>query len=293
MVRVAYAALLLILSTVAQAAAPVLVETDWLAGHLKDKSLVVVDMTDGDTQYVRFHIPGAVRLPYEELVQERGRGNATKPLSAPALSALLGRLGITREHYVLIYDDMGGLNAGRLFWELERAGHPRVSVLNGGLVKWVLEGRPVTNEPALPVPTRYTLADAGRDNSASLEDVKNIAREGNAVLLDVRSKEEYLGHPKVKRSGHVPGARLWPWEQAVEVGQGFVRAEAAGLVRSLEKVGVDGKQAIVLYCRSGHRAAQSYLTLRSLGYEQVEVFAGSMLEYAADPKAPIKQGAHP
>lgn len=293
MLRAVCAFFLLFLSSVAQAGAPVLVETEWLAARLEDKALVVVDMTDGDTQYARFHIPGAVRLAYEALVQQRTRGNATQPLSAAALGALLGRLGVTPAHHVVIYDDMGGLNAGRLFWELERAGHPRVSVLNGGLVKWVLEGRRVSNAPALPMPTRYDVPKAGRDNSVSLEEVKTLAREDGAVLLDVRSKEEYLGHPKAPRSGHVPGARLWPWEQAVDVQQGFVRADAAALRASLERAGVDGKQPVILYCRSGHRAAQSYLTLRSLGYEQVRLFAGSMLEYAADPKAPIKQGAKP
>jgi thiosulfate/3-mercaptopyruvate sulfurtransferase len=194
---------------------------------------------------------------------------------------------------VVIYDDLGGLNAGRLFLELERLGHPAVSVLDGGLVKWVLDGRRVDNRVATRPPATYTVSGGRRENIATVQEVKQ-AKPDAVLLLDVRSRDEYQGDPKQPRSGHVPGARLWPWEQAIRTDGGFVVRDARELRASLDTVGLGDKRLpVVLYCRSGHRAGQTYLTLRHLGYENVRVFAGSMLEYLLDAGAPVKRGLVP
>jgi thiosulfate/3-mercaptopyruvate sulfurtransferase len=278
----------------AVAAVPVLVEGRWLEANIHDARVVVVDMSDDDTQYQRFHLPGAVRLPYETLVKERKADKVKVRLDDPELAALFGKLGITREKYVVIYDDMGGLNAARLFWELERLGHPRVSVLDGGLVSWILDGRKVVNSAPRPVPAPYVLNGAGRANEASLDDVKTAMQTKSTRLLDVRSDEEYLGEPKKPRTGHIPGARWWPWERGVDFTRGFTRRDEATLKQTLRSVGATDPQApIIAYCRSGHRAAQSYLTLRSLGYENVRVYANSMNEYGLKPTDPLTQGAKP
>lgn len=278
----------------AVAVVPVLVEGRWLEANIHDPRVVVVDMSDDDAQYQRFHLPGAVRLPYEFLVKERKADKVKVRLDDPELAALFGKLGITREKYVVIYDDMGGLNAARLFWELERLGHPRASVLDGGLVSWILEGRKVVNNAPRPVPAAYVLNGAGRANEASLDDVKTAMQTKSTRLLDVRSDDEYLGDPKKPRTGHIPGARWWPWERGVDFTRGFTRRDEATLKQTLRSVGaVDPQAPIIAYCRSGHRAAQSYLTLRSLGYENVKVYANSMNEYGLKPTEPLTQGAKP
>jgi thiosulfate/3-mercaptopyruvate sulfurtransferase len=103
-----------------------------------------------------------------------------------------------------------------------------------------------------------------------------------------------VGEAKKPRTGHIPGARLWPWEQAVDFAKGFVRVDEATLKKSLAAAGAkSGKTPIVAYCRSGHRAAQTYLTLRSLGYDDVRVYANSINEYALYPEHPLKAGARP
>jgi thiosulfate/3-mercaptopyruvate sulfurtransferase len=276
------------------AAVPVLVEGRWLEANIHDPRVTVVDMSDDDTQYQRFHLPGAVRLPYESLVKERKADKVKVRLDDPELAALFGKLGITREKYVVIYDDMGGLNAARLFWELERLGHPRASVLDGGLVSWILEGRKVVNNAPRPVPAAYELNGAGRANEASLDDVKTAMQTKSSRLLDVRSDDEYLGEPKKPRTGHIPGARWWPWERGVDFTRGFTRRDEATLKQTLRSVGAaDPRAPIIAYCRSGHRAAQTYLTLRSLGYENVKVYANSINEYGLNPTDPLKQGAQP
>lgn len=273
-------------------AAPALVDGAWLEKQLADPKLVIVDMSDDDTQYLRFHLPGAVRLPYDVLVKERKTDRVKVRLDDAELARVLGRLGIARDSRVVIYDDLGGLNAARLFWELERLGHPEVSVLDGGLVRWILDGRKVVNNAPRRVPATYAPAARGRANEAALADVR-AAGQNHTLLLDVRSDEEYLGEAKKPRTGHVPGARLWPWEAGVDFERGFVQRDAAQLKKSLAQLGADPNVPVIAYCRSGHRAARAYLTLRALGYDQVRVYANSMNEYALTRDAPLKQGQQP
>ena len=148
---------------------------------------------------------------------------------------------------------MGGLNASRLFWELQRLKHKNVALLNGGLVKWILEGRKVDNIPVEPKPVKY-IPNTKPDNSplAKLDDIS-----GKATILDVRSQEEYAGHPQQKRSGHIPGARWWSWDSSVEFTNGFQHKSTASLMDSLKQLGItDKKQDLIVYCRSGHRASR-------------------------------------
>jgi thiosulfate/3-mercaptopyruvate sulfurtransferase len=162
------------------------------------------------------------------------------------------------------------------------------------LVKWILEGRKVVNNAPAPKPVVYELAGEGRANEASLVDVKNAILNRSTVLLDTRTHEEYVGAPKNPRTGHIPGARLWPWEQGVDMAKGFVRTGEAALKKSLAAVGVkNSKTPILAYCTSGQRAAQAYATLRSLGFDNVQVYASSLNEYELDSGNPLKQGARP
>lgn len=278
----------------AASAAPMLVDGAWVEKHLQDTQVVLVDMTEDDLQYTRFHLPGAVRLGYPELLHPRVPGKPAARLEENQFALLLGRLGITRDTHVVIYDDLGGLNAGRLFLELERIQHPKVSVLDGGLVQWILDGRRVDNLARQPLPVVYKLGPQRRDNLATLIDVRNASKQATATLLDVRSRDEYIGDPKEARAGHIPGAKWWPWEQAIAMDNGFTFVSAPTLETNLAKLGVrDKKASLILYCRSGHRASQTYLSLRSLGFENVRVHTGSMLEYLQDKDAPLNRGASP
>jgi thiosulfate/3-mercaptopyruvate sulfurtransferase len=282
-----------LLSGVVQAA-PVLVDSVWLEEHLKDGNMVIVDMTEDDLQYTRFHLPGAVRLAYHDLLQPRGPGKPSARLDDRQFFALLGRLGIARNTHVVIYDDMGGLNAGRLFLELEHIQHPEVSVLDGGLVTWVLSGKRVDNTPHLHKPAHYQSGNAVRANLASLSDVTSSRTLAVPLLLDVRSHDEYTGNPQDARSGHIPGALWWPWEQSISTGSGFVFHGEEVLKASLEKVGLKDRHApVILYCQTGHRASQSYLTLRRLGFDNVRVHTGSMYEYLMAKTAPVTRGLLP
>lgn len=275
-------------------ASPLMVDTAWLQGHLNDSDLVLVDMSTDETQYQRFHIPGAIYVSYGYLVKQRKKDKVSFRISDDQLFKLLGLLGISRESHIVIYDDMGGLNAGRFYWNLERIGHKKISIVDGGLVKWILEGRKVTNKPTERKQVAYMPGKGIYNNETGIATVKQDIKQDKVTFLDVRSREEYIGYPRYKRTGHIPGARLWPWDDSVDFDNGFTFRKKAELEESLARIGVKDKKApLVLYCHSGHRAAQAYLTLRYLGYQNVKVYDGSMAEYSRDLSAPIKQGAKP
>lgn len=289
--------LLSLLALTANAAsAPVMVSTQWLAKHINDKHLVVLDMSSDDTQYARFHLPGAVRMPYYSLMLRKKRGEKfSKRISDEALAHNLGLMGISQSNRIIIYDDMGGLEAARLFWHLDRLGHNNVSVLDGGLVKWILEGRKVDNrQPARRNKTSYGPLPAKRDNEAGYKDVKQASEKGTALLIDARTVEEYIGDKKRKRGGHVPGAIWWPWQQAVDMRQGFTLKSDKTLADLFRQKNItDKSRPIITYCRSGHRAAHTYLALRHLGYKNVKLYVNSMNEYEAVKRGKLKLGRNP
>jgi thiosulfate/3-mercaptopyruvate sulfurtransferase len=275
-------------------AAPVYVSTDWLAGKQADKNVVVVDMSASDLQYTRFHIPGAIRLPYRALVRYNKVKKYSVRISNKELVILLGKLGINHNKHVVIYDDMGGLEAAKLFWHLEQIGHPAVSVVDGGLVQWILQGRKVTNKPTKRLPVVYKASGKGLNNEATLADVLKASHKKSSSLLDVRTIEEYVGNVRKGRGGHVPGALLWQWDKSLDIANGFTRRKPQQLLAGLRKLGIDGKnKPIIAYCRSGHRAAQSYLVLRSLGFNKVRLYSNSMNEYGSIRTAPLQQGTKP
>lgn len=275
-------------------AADIIIDTQWLKANIDNPNLVLIDMSD-ETQYQRFHIRNAIQLPYHVLNQTL-KNRVSISIGSHNIVKLLGLLGISPSSHVVIYDDTGGLHAGRLFWELERVNHKNVSLLDGGLVKWILDGNPVTATPFQPkMKTLYPAPKVFNKNTiATIDDVLPDSRAKNTLLIDVRSKEEYLGHIKRRRSGHIPGAKLWSWDNAINFENQFKFKESKKLKTELGKIGLIQKhQPVVLYCRSAHRASQSYVTLRSLGFKNVKVYDGSMKQYEISANAPVTKGPKP
>lgn len=279
------------------ATAAVMVDANWLKKNINNPHVVVIDMSDS-LQYRRFHIPGAINLEYDTINRRTQQGVSLK-VSNEHLYTILGKRGITAKHHIVIYDDLGGFSAGRLFWQLETIGHKNVSVVNGGLVAWVLAQNKVSNKKVTRQAVIYRPDNvaAGRKNEIDTKSVGKLAAKSTQVgtfLLDVRTRNEYVGHPQAKKTGHIPGAKWWPWIESLDMKNGFVLHDSKKLLESLSKIGVRKKtDAIVLYCRSGHRASQSYLTLRSLGFSNVRLYDGSILEYSKTQNMVFRKGQKP
>ena len=180
-----------------------LVETDWLVRHLNDRDLRIIDMRDRPEDYAAGHIPGAVHLVVNQTrIALKEPGFILPP--DYEIEEMLGQLGITGETMVVAYDDQGGLNASRLFFTLDYAGHAKMALLDGGQTKWVAEGRALSKEAPHMAETVYRVNAKTQHVASARWIMANLGKE-NLALVDARSPKEFRGEDvRAKRGGHIP-----------------------------------------------------------------------------------------
>jgi thiosulfate/3-mercaptopyruvate sulfurtransferase len=245
-----------------------LVDPSWLNERLGGPGLRVVDLREADA-YASGHIPGAARLDLSDLGSRMG-GLDNVLLPPGAFSDVMARCGISNGDAVVAYDDQWGLAAARLAWALHRYGHDRVAVLDGGWDRWVDEGRP-SAQGEEPIPEG---AFAPIPRAEVHADREWIARHSSrTVLLDTRTRAEF-------DKGHLPGALCWDWFNAVPAGGWSATRDPADLRAEWGALGVDPADEVVVYCRSGMRAAHTYLVLRNAGFSRVRLYDGSWQEWS-------------
>jgi len=279
-----------------------LAETDWLATHLDDPGLRVVDIRGSikpptapppwyaasRAAYEAGHIPGAVFVDWLQDIVDPSAPIKMTVAGADRFAALMGRLGIGDEHAVVVYDDSGHL-APRLWWALHYYGHPAVRVLNGGFTKWVAEGRPVTAELSRPAPARFT-ARVEPGWRASMDEVRRRLDDPALVLVDCRSPAEFRGEiGRGERVGRIPGAVNLPVGRLMD-GEHKVWRSDAELRRLFEEAGATPDRDVVTYCNAGVSAAIGLFGARLLGYPRARNFAGSWYEWEHDPRNPTATG---
>lgn len=274
-----------------------LVSTQWLADHLGDDGLVVVESDEDVLLYETGHIPGAVKVDWHT---ELNDPVVRDYVDGAGFAQLLSRKGIARDDTVVIYGDKDNWWAAYALWVFSLFGHEDVRLLDGGRDKWIAEGRPITTAPTSRPATEYPVVE--RDDSllrAYKDDV--LAHLGNP-LIDVRSPDEYTGartsapaYPEegALRAGHIPTARNVPWARAVGEDGGFKsRAELDAIYRG--EVGLTDGDDIVAYCRIGERSSHTWFVLRHLlGFERVRNYDGSWTEWGSAVRVPIATGAEP
>jgi thiosulfate/3-mercaptopyruvate sulfurtransferase len=247
-----------------------IVPPDWLAQHLEHPGLRLLDVRTAES-YAQGHIPNAVRV---ELAALTGTVNGVPGMLLPPepFAARMSQLGVDQEKTVMIYDDNWGLPAARVLWSLACYGHSQVAVLNGGWDRWYQESRPITSEPFVPPPARFVVQPAD-EHLAERAWLLERLDDPNTVLVDTRTAGEYV-------QGHLPGAIRWDWMNGVPVGSWDAVRPAEELRTELANLGITPDKEIVTYCRSGARAAHTYLLLRYLGYPRVRNYDGSWLEWS-------------
>lgn len=221
-----------------------LVDTEWLAAHLHDPHLRIVDCDNRDA-YRRAHLPEAVTFRgHHYLKEEEG---ALHIMGPEKFAATMGALGIGDETLVIAYDGFSGLYATRLWWALHYYGHTQVKVLNGGWDKWLAEGRPITNVVPRPPQARFT-PQVHEEWIARWEYVLESIGRADRVLLDVRSDEEWTGANArgTKRGGRIPGAVHLEWLNYVDASTKEFKP-AAELRAMFAQQGVTPDREVITY----------------------------------------------
>ena len=265
------------------------VTTEWLAGHLKDADLRIVDGSwhmpqakrDPAKEFAEAHLPGAVLFDIDRIADTSTDLPHMLP-SPDVFAKAVGALGIGDGDRVVIYDSRGVVSAARVWWTFRVFGHDDVAVLDGGFPKWRAEGRPVSAGAATPTPRRFT----ARFRPELVRDLAqmqaNVGTQREQVV-DARSRGRFAGtEPEPRaglRGGHIPGSLNLPYDE-VHAPDGTLRP-AAALRDAFVAAGVDLERPVVTTCGSGITASVLALALHRAGRADVAVYDGSWTEWGS------------
>jgi len=276
----------------------VIVSTAWLAAHLRDPDVVVlqVDMAMmHDAPFTAGHIPGAHELSYDVIAIDRDGLGSEMP-SVDSLRDAFERAGVSDRSHVVVYYSSEAPSAARAVMALDYLGHNRVSFLDGGLPKWRAEGRPMETT-AKPVARGTLHARPQESVLATAPWIESRIGKPGIALIDTRTDGEYLGSGMrhgMPSEGHLAGARQLQWQQLFQGDSGSAHGEPMKSRAELAKLYAERMHpgdTVVTYCWVGYRASTTYLAARALGLP-VKLYDGSYEDWARR-KLPLTTGAKP
>lgn len=272
------------------------VSTEWLASHLGAPNLVIVDGSwhmpatgrKGREEHLKAHIPGAVFFDIDAIA-DTSSGLPHMLPSETIFTAAMEALGIGKDMKIVVYDSVGLFSAPRVWWTLRAFGAIDVAILDGGLPKWLAEGRPTESGEAPYLPARFD-AKLNRAWVAGIEDVARRLADGSAQVLDARAAERFRGEvPEPRagvRPGHIPGARNLPVSEVVKDGR---LADPAAIRAAVKDAGIDPSAPVITSCGSGVTAAILWLALDAIGTPPQALYDGSWTEWGSSDK-PVATG---
>ena len=271
----------------------VLVGTDWVAQHLNDAAVRIVEVDVDTKAYGEGHVPNAVGWAWDTQLCDTVRRDI---IPKDTFEKLLGESGIGAGTTVILYGDNNNWFAAWAFWQLKVYGHADVRLMNGGRKKWIAEGRELTTDAPKITRTSYKAKEPDYTIRAFLPEVMKASAERAAQLVDVRSPQEYSGEilappglPETcQRGGHIPGAKSIPWGKACNDDGTFKSVDE--LKALYGGAGITGEKTVIAYCRIGERSSHTWFVLKHLlGYKNVKNYDGSWTEWGNLVAAPVEK----
>jgi thiosulfate/3-mercaptopyruvate sulfurtransferase len=274
----------------------VLVSTDWVAAHLNDPSVRIVESNEDTLLYASGHIPGAAHVDWTADLNDQVR---REYISRQGFEALMSRIGATPKTTIVFYGDKNNWWACYAYWVFQLFGHKNARVMDGGRLTWTKENRPVSRDvPSFPK-TKYASRPRIDKPIRAFRNEVLTHLKAKGQLVDVRSPEEYAGtrmhmpdYPNegALRGGHIPGAKSIPWARAINPDDGtFKPAE------ELKKLYCDDNKlkrdkATIAYCRIGERSSHTWFALKYLlGFKNIRNYDGSWTEWGNSVGVPIEK----
>jgi thiosulfate/3-mercaptopyruvate sulfurtransferase len=272
-----------------------LVTADWLAAHLDDPDVVVVESDEDVLLYDTGHIPGAVKVDWHTELNDQ---TTRDYLDGEGFARLMSEKGISRESTVVFYGDNFNWWAAYALWVFSLFGHPDTRLLDGGRMKWVADGRPMTTDVPKRPNTDYPVVERDDSKIRAYKEAVLDHMGQELPMVDVRSPEEFRGekthmpeYPQegVLRGGHIPGAHSVPWKRAANDDGTFKSVpDLKGIYEG--EIGLSPDDDVVVYCRIGERSSHTWFVLTQLlGYPTVRNYDGSWTEWGNSVRVPIEK----
>lgn len=250
----------------------IIVDSKWLASHLDDLNLVIIDTRDNITYRFR-HIKNARPLGIERIISVADNG-ANLVVDGSIAERIFTELGIDDSKTVIVYGEYGDPSAARVVWTLMYHGHPNVKLLDIGFRQWHKAGLPTTRQiPTQKPSTSLFKSKINCTIRADAEIIKTKQSDPNVIIVDARTAQEHF-------QARIPGSILHNWEEGLDDDSGRVIRYKDELQKDFEQRGITKDKEIICYCHSGTRASHKYLQLKEAGFNNVRMYDGSIIDWA-------------
>jgi thiosulfate/3-mercaptopyruvate sulfurtransferase len=250
----------------------IIVDSKWLASHLDDPNLVIIDTRDNISYRFR-HIKNARPLGIERVISVADNG-ANLVVDGSIAEKVFTELGIDDSKTVIVYGEYGDPSAARVVWTLMYHGHPNVKLLDIGFSQWQKAGVPTTRQiPTQKPSTSLFKSKINPTIRADAEIIKAKQSDPNVIIVDARTPQEHF-------QARIPGSILHNWEEGLDDDRGRMIKYKDELQKDFEQRGITKDKEVICYCHSGTRASHKYLQLKEAGFDKVRMYDGSIIDWA-------------